>query len=92
MEGLVMTDPFDHYRRPGPGRTWELFNLTWYIGQFKKVLKKSRQAAPVSVRITIILIIIIKQIPCIFYDIIDDIINLTNNCSELIFIYCCGKE
>ena len=29
IEGLVMTDPFHHYRHPGPRLTWGLFSLSW---------------------------------------------------------------
>ena len=30
MGGLMMTDPFHHYRCPGPRRAWGLFNFTWF--------------------------------------------------------------
>ena len=30
MGGLVMTDPFHHYRRPVPRRIYGLFCLTWW--------------------------------------------------------------
>ena len=43
--GLVMTDPFHHYHRPGPRRTWGLFSLVCepfllYILIFVWVLSK----------------------------------------------------